>query len=47
MHTYKAQVRVTSVVVTTLITADNIYNAKIMLAKLYGASNVLSVLQVK
>ena len=47
MHTFKAQVRVTSAVVTTLIQADTIYSAKLLLAKLYGASNVISVLHVK
>jgi len=46
MHTYKAQVRVTSAVVTTLIQADTIYSAKLLLAKLYGANNLISVLQV-
>ncbi len=46
MHTYKAQVLVTSAVVTTLIQADTIYGAKLLLAKLYGANNVISVLQV-
>jgi hypothetical protein len=46
MHTFKAQVRVTSAVVTTLIQADTIYSAKLLLAKLYGANNVISVLQV-
>ena len=47
MHTFKVQVRVTSVVVTTLIQADNIYSARLLLARLYGANNVISVLQVK
>jgi hypothetical protein len=47
MHTFKAQVRVTSVVVTTLIQADSIYSARLLLARLYGANNVISVLQVK
>ena len=46
MHTYKAQVRITSIVVTTVIQAENVYNARLLLAKLYGASNVISVLQV-
>ena len=46
MHTYKAQIRITSAVVTTLIQADTIYSAKLVLAKLYGANNVISVLQV-
>ena len=46
MHTFKAQVRVSSTVVTTLIQADNVHNARILLAKLYGANNVISVLQV-
>jgi hypothetical protein len=32
--------------VTTVIQADNVHNARIMLAKLYGANNVMSVLQV-
>ena len=47
MHTYKAQVRITSITVITVIQADNVYNAKLLLAKLYGANNVISVLQVK
>ena len=47
MHTYKAQIRITSAVVTTLIQADTIYSAKLLLAKLYGANNVINVLQVK
>jgi hypothetical protein len=46
MHTYKAQIRITSVVITTVIQADNIHNAKLLLTKLYGANSVLSVLQV-
>ena len=46
MHTYKAQIRITSAVVTTLIQADTIYSAKLVLAKLYGANNVISLLQV-
>jgi len=46
MHTYKAQVRITSIVVTTVIQADNVHNARILLAKLYGTNNVISVLQV-
>ena len=46
MHTYKAQIKVTSAVVTTLIQADTIYNAKLLLSKLFGANNVVSVLQV-
>ena len=46
MHTYKAQVRVTSITVTTVIQAENVYNARLLLAKLYGANNVMSVLQV-
>ena len=46
MHTYKAQVRINSIVVTTVIQADNVHNARILLAKLYGANNVISVLQV-
>lgn len=46
MHTYKAQIRITSAVVTTLIQADTIYNAKLVLAKLYGANSVISVIQV-
>ena len=46
MHTYKAQIKVTSTVVATLIQADTIYSAKLLLAKLFGANNVISVLQV-
>lgn len=46
MHTYKAQIRITSAVVTTLIQADTIYSAKLVLAKLYGANSVISVIQV-
>jgi hypothetical protein len=46
MHTYKAQVRVSSTFVTTLIQADNVYNARLLLAKMFGANNVISVLQV-
>jgi len=46
MHTYKAQVRVSSTVVTTLIQADNVHNARLLLTKLFGANNVISVLQV-
>jgi hypothetical protein len=46
MHTYKAQIRITSVVITTVIQADNIHNAKLLLTKLYGANSVLNVLQV-
>ena len=46
MHTYKAQVRVSSTVVTTLIQAGNVYNARLLLAKMFGANNVISVLQV-
>jgi|688.fasta_scaffold513098_2 hypothetical protein len=46
MHTYKAQIRITSVVITTVIQADNIHNAKLILTKLYGANSVLNVLQV-
>ena len=47
MHTYKAQVRITSIVVTTVIQADNVYNARLLLAKMFGANNVISVLQLK
>ena len=47
MNTYKAQVRVKSTVVTTVIQADSIYNAKLLLAKLYGANSVLNILQLK
>jgi hypothetical protein len=47
MHTYKAQVRVTSTLVTTLIQADNVFNARLLLSKMFGASNVISVVQVK
>ena len=47
MHTYKAQVRVTSTVVTTLIQSDNVFNARLLLARMFGANNVISVLQVK
>lgn len=47
MYTYKAQIRVTSTVVTTIIQADNIHNAKAMLNKLFGSNNVISVLQIK
>jgi hypothetical protein len=46
MHTYKAQVKVTSIIVSTLIAADSAYSARIMLAKLYGSSNVINVQQV-
>jgi hypothetical protein len=46
MHTFKAQVRVTSTVITTLIQADNVFNARLLLAKMFGANNVISVLQV-
>jgi hypothetical protein len=46
MHTYKAQIRITSVVITTVIQADNIHNAKLILTKLYGANSLLNVLQV-
>jgi hypothetical protein len=46
MHTYKAQVRVSSAVVSTLIQADNVHNARLLLSKLFGANNVISVLQV-
>ena len=46
MHAYKAQVRVSSTVVTTLIQADNVHNARLLLAKMFGATNVISVLQV-
>jgi hypothetical protein len=46
MHTYKAQIRITSVVITTAIQADSIHNAKLLLIKLYGANSVLNVLQV-
>ena len=46
MHTYKAQVRVSSVSVSTLIAADSVYSARMILNKLYGANNVMSVLQV-
>jgi hypothetical protein len=47
MTTYKAQVRVAGAVATTLIQADNLHNAKLLLTKLYGANNLLNVLQVK
>jgi len=47
MHSYKAQIRVTSVVITTVIQADSLHNAKLLLTKLYGANSVLNVLQVK
>ena len=46
MHTYKAQVRVTSTLVTTLIQADNMHNARLLLAKMFGANNLISVLQL-
>ena len=46
MHTYKAQIKVTSTVVATLIQADNVHNARLLLAKMFGATNVISVLQV-
>ena len=45
MHTYKAQVKVSGVIVSTLIAADSLYSARVMLAKLYGANNVSSVQQ--
>jgi hypothetical protein len=47
MNTYKAQVRVAGVVAITLIQADNLNNAKLLLTKLYGANSLLNVLQVK
>ena len=47
MHTYKAQIRVSSAVITTVIQADSIYNAKLLLAKLYGANSVINILQLK
>lgn len=46
MHIYKAQVRVAGVVAITLIQADNLHNAKLLLTKLYGANSVLNVIQV-
>jgi hypothetical protein len=46
MHTYKAKIRITSFVITTVIQADNIHNAKLLLTKLYGANSVLNLLQV-
>ena len=39
MHTYKAQMRITSIVVTTVIQADNVHNARLLLAKLYGGTD--------
>lgn len=47
MHTYKAQIRVSSVVITTAIQADSLHNARLMLIKLYGANSVLNILQLK
>jgi hypothetical protein len=46
MTTYKAQVRVAGVVATTLIQADNLHNAKLLLTKLYGANSLLNIIQV-
>ena len=45
MHTYKAQVKVSGVIVSTLISADSLYSARVMLAKLYGANNINNVQQ--
>jgi flagellar biosynthesis/type III secretory pathway chaperone len=47
MNTYKAQVRVAGVVAITLIQADNLHNAKLLLTHLYGVNSLLNVLQVK
>ena len=47
MFTYKAQVKVSNLVATTLIYAQNINAARLLLQRLYGASNVISVLQEK
>ena len=46
MFTYKAQVKVSNLVATTIIYAQNINAAKLLLQRLYGATNVISVLQV-
>ena len=46
MFTYKAQVKVSNLVATTLIYAQNINASKLLLQRLYGATNVISVLQV-
>jgi hypothetical protein len=47
MNTYKAHVRVAGAVATTLIQADSLHNAKLLLTKLYGANSLLNLLQVK
>ena len=44
MHTYKAQVRVSSTVVTTLIQV--VHNACVLLTKPFGANNVISLQQI-
>ena len=48
MNTYKAQVKVSNVIVNTFVFAEDVFKAKLLLQQQYGKSNVMSALvQVK
>jgi hypothetical protein len=48
MNTYKAQVKVSNVIVNTFVFAEDVFKAKLLLQQQYGKSNVVSALvQVK
>jgi hypothetical protein len=48
VNTYKAQVKVSNVIVNTFVFAEDVYKAKLLLQQQYGKTNVMSaIVQVK